>query len=128
MKVIKDGSIEVGEGSSSITNRHQWSILLQKMALTRGGKAKTVPPPQIFTTSTGIKVQKVIGGHVFQPAPLKVSCYLALDRSQAAISGQPNQKLYENVQKLIDKIIDQVEDHILGLTEQGIHTYQLIWL
>ena len=98
MKVIIYGSIEVGEGSSSITNRHRWC-----MAHTRGGKAKAVPPPRIFTTSTGIKVQKINGGHVYQPAPLKVSCYLALDWSLAAISGQPNQKLYENVQKLIDK-------------------------
>ena len=93
------------------------------MACTRGGKAKAVPPPQIFTTSTGIKVQKVNGGHVYQPASLKVSCYLTLDKNQVAIDGQPNRKLYENVQKFIDKIIDQVEDHILGLTEQGTHTF-----
>ena len=41
-------------------------------------------------------------------------------------NGQPNRKLYESVQKFIDKVIDQVEDHILGLTEQGIHIKQLI--
>ena len=35
-------------------------------------------------------------------------------------SGQPNRKLYESVQKFIDKVINEVEDHILGLTEQGI--------
>ena len=95
------------------------------MACTRGGKAKAVPPPRIFTTSTGIKVRKVNGEHVYQPAPLKVNCYLPLDKNQVAIDGQPNQKLYENIQKCIDKIINQVEDCILGLTEQGIHTCQI---
>ena len=93
------------------------------MAHTRGVKAKAVPPPQIFTTSTGIKVRKVNGGHVYQLAPLKVSCYLALDKNWVAIDGQTNRKLYENVQKFIDKIINQVEDHILGLTEQGTHIF-----
>ena len=93
------------------------------MACTRGGKAKAVPPPRIFTTSAGIKVRKVNGGHVYQPAPLKVSCYLTLDKNQVAIDGQPNWKLYENVQKFIDKIIDQVEDRILRLPEQGTHTF-----
>ena len=90
MKVTIDGSIDVGEGNSSIANRHRWCVFLQRMAHTRGGKVKAVPPLQIFTTSTGIKVQKVNGGHVFQPAPLKVSCYLALDWNQAVIRGQPN--------------------------------------
>ena len=93
------------------------------MACTRGGKAKAVPPPGIFTTSTGIKVRKVNSGLVYQPAPLKVSCYLALDKNQVVTDGQPNRKLYKNVQKFIDKIVDQVEDQILGLTEQGIHSY-----
>ena len=92
-KITKDGSIDVGKGGSSVINRHQWHISLWKMACTRGDKAKAVPPPRIFTTSTGIKVRKVNSGHVYQLAPLKVSCYLALDQNQVAIDGQPNRKL-----------------------------------
>ena len=92
------------------------------MAHTRGGKAKAVPPPRIFTTATGIKVQKVHGGYVYQPAPLKVSCYLALDQEQMTVRGQPNRRVYENVQKFVDQIINQVEDRLLGLEEQGIPT------
>ena len=96
------------------------------MARTRGGKAKAVPPPRIFTSATGIKVRKVHGGYVYQPAPLKVSCYLALDREQMTVRGQPNRRVYDNVQKFVDKIIDQVEDHMLGLVEQGTSIQTLV--
>ena len=42
------------------------------------------------------------------------------------VRGQPNRRVYENVQKIVDKIIDQVEDRMLGLIEQGIQTQTVI--
>ena len=88
------------------------------MAHTRGGITKAVAPPRVYTTSTGIKVRKLNGKSIFQPASLKVSSYLVLDRYHDK-KGQPRQRLYENVQTFLDSVIEQVEDHILGLDNTG---------
>ena len=89
------------------------------MARTRGGTARPVAPPRVYTTPTGIKVWKLNGKLIFQPASLKVSSYLALDKYYDK-KGQPRRKLYENVQKFLDTVLDQVEDHILGIDNSGI--------
>ena len=90
-----------------------------RMAHTRGGTAKAVAPPQVYTTPAGIKVWKLNRKLIFQPASLKVSSYLALDKYYDR-QGCPRCKLYENVQKFLDLVIDQVDDHILGIDSTGI--------
>ena len=88
------------------------------MAHTRGGSGKAVAPPRVYTTPTGIKVRKLNGKTIFQPASLKMSCYLTLDRHYDK-KGLPRRKLYENVQKFLDLVVDQVEDRILRIDCTG---------
>ena len=90
-------------------------VLCIDMAHTRGGTAK---PLAVYMTPAGIKVQKLNGKSIFQPANLKVTSYLALDKYYDK-KGQPRRKLYENVQNFLDMILDQVEDHILGIDNTG---------
>ena len=55
-------------------------VLCHRMARTRGGMAhRPVAPPRVFITCVGVKVWKINGGYVYQPASLKVSSYLTLD-------------------------------------------------
>ena len=56
---------------------------------------------------------------MFLPASLKVSSYLAQERYNSK-AGQPRSRLYVGVQKFLDKVIDQVEDRLLGLDSTGI--------
>ena len=87
------------------------------MARTRGGLVcKPVAPPRVFTTRRGVKVRKVNGGHVYQPASLKFSSYLTLDHH---FPDSKNRNLYENVQKCLDNLVAKVEDRILGLEPTG---------
>ena len=58
------------------------------MARMRGGTVRPVTPPRVYTTPAGIKVQKLNGKLIFQPASLKVSSYLALDKYYDK-QGQP---------------------------------------
>ena len=58
------------------------------MAHTRGGTAKAVAPTRVYTTPAGIKVWKLNGKSIFQPASLKVSSYLVLDQYYDR-KGQP---------------------------------------
>ena len=90
-----------------------------EMARTRGGKATPAALPRIYTTLLGVKVRKVHGGYVFQPPSLKVSSYLALDKFHTK-ARQPRSRLYEGVQKLMDHLLNQVEDRLLGLEDTGI--------
>ena len=56
-------------------------VLCHRMARTRGGLIRRpAVPPRIFTNKMGVKVRKLNGGYVYQPASLKVSSYLILDR------------------------------------------------
>ena len=87
------------------------------MARTRGGLVrKPVAPPRIFTMRMGVKARKVNGGHVYQPASLKVSSYLTLDHH---FPDSRNRNLYENVQKCLDNLVSKVEDIILGFEPTG---------
>ena len=55
-------------------------VLCHRMARIQGGMVcRPVAPPRIFTTRMGVKVRKINGGYVHQPASLKVSSYLTLD-------------------------------------------------
>lgn len=58
-------------------------------------------------------------GYMFQPASLKVSSYLALDTYSSKV-GHPRSQLYEGVQRFLGKVIDQVEDRLLGIDGTGI--------
>ena len=57
---------------------------------------------------------------MFQPPSLKVSSYLTLDKYNSK-AGLPRSQLYEGVQKFMDRLIDQVEDRLLGLDGTGTH-------
>ena len=92
-------------------------VLCHRMAQTRGGMARwPVAPPRVFITRMGVKVRKINGGFVYQPASLKVSSYLTLDHH---FPDSKNQKLYENVQKCLDNLVSRVEDEILGIETTG---------
>ena len=58
------------------------------MAHTRGGTVKPVAPPRVYTAPAGIKVWKLNSKLIFQPASLKVSSYLVLDKYYDK-KGQP---------------------------------------
>ena len=75
-----------------------------------------VAPPRIFTTCMGVKVRKINGGYVYQPASLKVSSYLTLDHH---FPDSKNRKLYENIQKCLDNLVSRVEDEILAIETTG---------
>ena len=64
----------------------------------------------------GVKVRKINGGYVYQPASLKVSSYFTLDHH---FPDSKNRKLYENVQKCLDNLVSRVEDEILGIETTG---------
>ena len=92
-------------------------VLCHRMARTRGGMVcRPVAPPRIFTTQMGVKVRKINGGYVYQPASLKVSSYLTLDHH---FPDSKNRNLYENVQKCLDNLVSRVEDEILGIEPTG---------
>ena len=108
-------------GCRMLLHHDRASIVLYfvEMAQTRGGKIPSVAPPRVYMTPFGVKVRKVHGGYVFQPPSLKVSSYLALDRFHTR-AGRPQSRLYEGVQKILDHLLDQVEDRLLGLDDTGI--------
>ena len=92
-------------------------VLCHRMARTRGGMAhQPVAPPRVFITCVGVKVRKINGGYVYQPASLKVSSYLTLDHH---FPDSKNRNLYENVQKCLDNLVSRVEDEILGIETTG---------
>ena len=92
-------------------------VLCHRMARTREGMAcQPVAPPRVFITRVRVKVRKINGGYVYQPASLKVSSYLTLDHH---FPDSKNRKLYENVQKCLDNLVSRVEDKILGIETTG---------
>ena len=100
-------------------DRASMVLYFVEMARTRGGKTPPVAPARVYMTPLGVKVRKVHGGYVCQPPSLKISSYLALDRFHTR-AGQPRSWLYEEVQKFLDHLLDQVEDRLLGLDDTGI--------
>ena len=73
-------------------------------------------PPRIFTDKRGVKVRKLNGGYVYQPASLKVSSYLFLDRQ---FPDSRNRNLFESVQKCLDTLVSKVEEKMMGIEPAG---------
>ena len=116
--------IEGGKGCSHIMTEHQRCYFC-RMARTRGSNTQPVAPPRVYTTPLGVKVRKVHGGYVFQSPSLKVSSYLMLDKYNSK-AGLPRSPLYKGAQKFMDRLIDQVEDRLLGLDGTGTHCVECL--
>ena len=92
------------------------------MARTRGGSiAQPVALPRVYMQANGVKVRKMEGGYRYQPPSLKCLTNLYLDKIRP--NSSPNINLYQSVQRVIEGLIDQVKDKILGLDVSGIHMY-----
>ena len=74
---------------------------------------RPVVPPRVYMQPNGVKVQKMDGGYRYQPPSLKCITNLFLDETKPNVS--PNVNLYQSVQKVVDRLIDLVEDKVLGL-------------
>ena len=68
--------------------------------------------------ANGVKVRRMDGGYRYQPPSLKIISSLLLDKMY--IQPAPNLQLYQSVQRVVDKLIDCVEDKLLGLEVSGI--------
>ena len=68
--------------------------------------------------SNGVKVRRMDGGYQYQPPSLKIVSSLFLDKMY--IQPAPNSQLYQSVQKVVDRLVDCVEDKLLGLEVSGI--------
>ena len=94
-------------------------VFLCRMARTRGGGvARPAAPPWVYMQPNGVKVRKMDGGYRYQPPSLKCITNLFLDKTKPNVS--PNVNLYQSVQKVVDRLIDLVEDKVLGLDISGI--------
>ena len=90
-----------------------------RMARTRGGKVTSpVAPPRVYMMPNGVKVRRMDGGFRYQPPSLKILSSNILDQTKRDPS--PNLLLYQSVQKVLDKLIELVEDKILGFDIAGI--------
>ena len=65
-----------------------------------------------------VKVRQMDGGYRYQPPSLKIISSLLLDKMY--IQPAPNLQLYQSVQRVVDRLIDCVEDKLLGLEVSGI--------
>ena len=93
------------------------------MARTRGGMVcRPAVPPRIFVNNKGMKVRKINGGYVYQPASLKISSYMVLDHH---FPDSKNRNLYESVQKCLDNLVSKVEERILGLELTGMRGVEI---
>ena len=99
-------------------DRASMVLYFVEMARTRGGNTASVALPRVYTNLLGVKVRKVHGGYVYQPPSLKTFSYLTLDRYRSK-AGLPQSRLYEGVQKFLDRGIDRVEDKLMGLDPTG---------
>ena len=68
--------------------------------------------------SNGVKVCRMDGGYKFQPPSLKVISYMLLD--QMYKNPAPNLNLYQSIQRVMEKLLDKVEDKIWGIEVPGI--------
>ena len=68
--------------------------------------------------SNGVKVRRMDGGYRYQPPSLKIISSLLLDKMY--IQPAPNLQLFQLVQRVVDRLIDCVEDKLLGLEVSGI--------
>ena len=97
-------------------------VLLYRMARTRGGKiARPVVPPRVYMMPNGVKVRRMDGGFRYQPPSLKTLSSIQLDQMRK--NPTPNLLLDQSIQKVLDKLVDMVEDKILGFDVSGITKY-----
>ena len=69
----------------------------------------------------GVKVRRMDGGYCYQPPSLKCITSLFLDKTRPNVT--PSVNMYQSVQKVIDMLIDLIEDKVLGLDIPGTHIY-----
>ena len=113
--------MEFHQGGISTELSHDTTskVFLRRMARTRGGGAtRPVPPPWVYMRPNGVKVRRMDGGYSYQPPSLKCITNLFLDKTKP--NGSPNVNLYQSVPKVVDKLLDLVEDKVLGLDIAGI--------
>ena len=113
--------MELHQGGVSMELSHDTTlkVFLCRMARTgEGVAARPVPPPQVYMQPNGVKVWRMDGGYRYQPPSLKCITNLFLDRTKP--NESPNVNLYQSVQKVVDKLLDLVEDKLLGLEVSGI--------
>ena len=95
------------------------TVFHYRMARTRGGKvAKPIAPPRVYMMPNGVKVRRMDGGFRYQPPSQKTLSSILLDQTKRDPSL--NLLLYQSVQKVLDKLIELVEDKILGFNIAGI--------
>ena len=95
------------------------TVFHYSMARTRGGKvARPMAPPRVYLMPNGVKVRRMDGEFRYQPPSLKTLSSIMLDQTKRDPS--PNLLLYQSVQKVLDKLIELVEDKVLGLDIAGI--------
>ena len=108
-----------------MTYRHRDTtsmVLLYRMARTRGGRtARPVAPPRVYMMPNGVKVGRMDGGFWYQPPSLKTLSSIQLDQMRK--NPTPNLLLYQSIQKVLDKLVDMVEDKILDFDVSGITKY-----
>ena len=92
------------------------------MTRTRGGKiVRPAVPPRVYMMPNGVKVKRMDGGFRYQPPSLKTLSSIQLDQTRK--NPTPNLLLYQSIQKVLDKLVDMVEDKILGFDVSGITKY-----
>ena len=97
-------------------------VFLCRMARTHGGGvAWPVVPPRVYMQPNGVKVRRMDRGYCYQLPSLKFITNLFLDKTRP--NASPNVNLYQSVQKVVDMLVDLVEDKDLGLDTPGIHMY-----
>ena len=105
---------------AGVTNRK--SSCYSMPVRTRGGLYKNNGwrSERVFTTVTGVKIQRINGRYQYNPPTLKFTCVRVLDRH---FPDPRNPRLYATVQGCVDQLVDMVEDHLKGLEWEGTLSY-----
>ena len=69
----------------------------------------------------GVKVRRMDGGLRYQAPSLKTLSSIRLDQTKR--NPSPNLQLYQSIQKVLDKLVNMVEDKILGFDVTGTTKY-----
>ena len=72
---------------------------------------------RVFSTPLGVKIRQVNGCYQYNPPSLKFSCVRVLDYN---FWDPKNLRLYTAVQACVDKLVDMVEEHLVGVQWEGI--------
>ena len=125
--VTKGGgsSLKVAWGGGGLTYRPRGSYYYSKLncysmpAQTRGGiwRSEGWTGERVFSTPLGVKIRRVNGCYQYNPPSLKFSCVRVLDYN---FRDPRNPRLYTAVQACVDKLVDMVEEHLVGVQWEGI--------